>query len=72
MPLSGVENTLSGNNRITALGDLQEDLILGACGFVVFRQLAAKTSNLNPNTGIGLWVEVWRATQDLGGNLIFL
>lgn len=70
--LNGIENTLFENERITAFGNLQEDLILGTHGFVVFRQLAAQTSNLNPDTGIRLRVEVRRAAQDLGGNLILL
>lgn len=56
--LNGIRNTLFKKKRIAAFGNLQEDLILRAYGFVVFRQFAAKTPNLNPDAGIGLRVEV--------------
>jgi hypothetical protein len=39
---------------------------------VVFVQLEAQSTSLHTNCRIGLWIEVVRPPENLGGNLIFL
>ena len=53
-------------------GTSTDEVILGPLGAVVLRQLQAKASGLHPNGRIMLRIEIQRATENLGRDLVFL
>lgn len=64
--------TFMESERVCAPRKIDEDLIVGAFGGVVFRKLAAKAACLYANCGIQMRVEIARAPKNFRRNLIFL
>src|SRR5215471_7921925 len=58
--------------RIRTLGQVNDDGVIGSFVRIVVRQLNAQASCLHPHRRIALWVEIGRAPQDFGGNLVLL
>jgi len=57
---------------ISAFGKFDDDGIVGTLGAVVFGEFEAKASGLHSDGGIRLGIEVTSATEDFGGDLVFL
>jgi hypothetical protein len=57
---------------IVALGDFHNDRVFEALRRVVFGQLGAETTSLDPNHGIDMGIEVLLAAENFRRNLVLL
>src|SRR5580658_7327273 len=60
------------DHRVGASRDLNDDLVLRSRPGIVFRQLCPQTAGLDPHGRIEARIEISRATEDLGCDLILL
>ena|SRR5205814_1977158 len=58
--------------HVGAAWEFDDDGVFGTVGVVVFGEFYAQASSLHPDHGIELGIEVRRAAEDLGRNLILL
>src|SRR5271157_4839791 len=65
--VAGVEG-----EEVRSFRNVDEEIILAAWPGIVFSQLRPETAGLDAHGGIQVRVEVSRAAENLGGNLVFL
>ena len=68
----GVGWTVMKGKNVSTLRQFHPDGIFGAFGGIILSQLGAETPGLYTDGRIQLRIEISRASEDFGGNLIFL
>ncbi len=63
---------LMESKRIAALGHFQHEMVVNPLGGIVLSQFCTKAARLHPYHRIYMRIEVFLASEDLGGNLVLL